>query len=117
MSAPLTQAQRIALLNDACRQTLGAGLSPGKCVMTCGVAALSADTQLAIFRAVQSFTDFTADNDPYGEHDFGALSIDGHRLFWKIDTYADHRCELGGEHPDDPQRSYRVLTIMLADEY
>ena len=38
-------------------------------------------------RAVASFAAFTEDNDPYGEHDFGAFHLSGDKLFWKIDTY------------------------------
>jgi hypothetical protein len=28
------------------------------------------------------------DNDPHGEHDFGAFEHEGQRIFWKIDYYA-----------------------------
>jgi hypothetical protein len=31
--------------------------------------------------AVQRFDSFTADNDPHGEHDFGAVEIAGERIF------------------------------------
>ena len=40
-----------------------------------------------MLEAVRTFADFTADNDPYGEHDFGAVEIDSRRCFWKIDLY------------------------------
>ena len=57
-------------------------------------------------------------NDPYGEHDFGAISTPGDEsVFWKIDYYADDRVEYGADDPGDPSRSFRVLTIMLATEY
>ena len=58
----------------------------------------------------------TPDNDPYGEHDFGAFEYENHKLFWKIDYY---NTDLTGGSPDasDPKVTTRVLTIMLRDEY
>jgi len=35
---------------------------------------------------LRDFSDFTPDDEPYGEHDFGAFDLDGVRLFWKIDV-------------------------------
>ena len=63
-----------------------------------------------------AFDAFTEDNDPHGEHDFGAFDHAGHRIFWKIDYY-DQSLEFGSENPADPAKTTRVLTIMLADEY
>jgi hypothetical protein len=37
-------------------------------------------------RAVQAFIDFSPDNDPYSEHDFGFFKPQG-EFFWKIDAY------------------------------
>jgi len=34
---------------------------------------------------VESFDSFTEDNDPHGEHDFGAFEHEAQRIFWKID--------------------------------
>jgi hypothetical protein len=56
------------------------------------------------------------DNDPHGEHDFGAFEVAGVRFFWKIECY-DRAMEFGSEDPSDPAQTTRVLTIMLADEY
>lgn len=63
------------------------------------------------------FFDFTHDNDPRGEHDFGAFSVEGERVFFKIDYYSDSACTFGSDDPADPDRTYRVLTIMLASDY
>ena len=53
----------------------------------------------------------------YGEHGFGAFEVAGAgRLFWKVDYYADSTMRYGSEDPPDPQRSFHVLTVMLASE-
>jgi hypothetical protein len=60
--------------------------------------------------------EFTDDNDPYGEHDFGSFGLCNRKFFWKIDYY-DPQLEYGSEDPTDPQKTTRVLTLMLAEEY
>ena len=107
---------RIRELNDRFRRDLMAGDILGKVVMTSGINALSVDDQANIFARVRSFDDFTEDDDPYGEHDFGALDGHGQKIFWKIDYY-DPLLEQGSEDPSDLEKTVRVLTIMLADEY
>ena len=75
---------------------------------------------------------FTADNDPHGERDFGAIYqlADGRwtvtrparredereSVFWKID-YFDRALEFASEDAADPGITRRVLTVMLASEY
>jgi hypothetical protein len=108
----MTDSEVIACLNDAFRTTFVGG----KVVMTRGVAALTSGELAAVLRAVRSFTAFTADNDPRGEHDFGTFDIEGQTYFWKIDYY-DLALEFGSDHPADPAVTTRVLTIMLASEY
>ena len=49
--------------------------------------ALGTDFVAEVCQAVAAFDDFTPENDPYGQHDFGALTVSGERLFWKIDPY------------------------------
>lgn len=55
-------------------------------------------------------------NDPHGERDFGALDLDGTRLFWKIECY-DPSCGYGSDDPADDAKTTRVMTVMLAEEY
>jgi len=105
-------ADRIRELNDAFRRSF----SGGRVNMTAGIAALSDDVQAAVFDRVKTFDEFTPDNDPHREHDFGAFEHAGHRMFWKIDYY-DAAMEAGSEDPADPSQTTRVLTIMLASEY
>jgi hypothetical protein len=120
---PAAKQKRIAELNDQLRARIqmlvfGDTFPPGAVYLTQGVASLGPEAQIIACAMVRNFSGFTADNDPYGEHDFGAFSLPGdQRLFWKIDYYADAECEYGSEDPSDPAKSYRVLTIMLAEEY
>jgi Protein of unknown function (DUF3768) len=77
--------RKIAELNDLARTAMGVA---GRVVQTAGIAALPCQVQSRIREEVEKFNSFTADNDPYGEHDFGALDIpDVGRVFWKIDYY------------------------------
>ena len=69
-----------------------------------------------VLHTVRDFDAFTADNDPYGEHDFGAFDYEGERLFFKID-YFDLALEGLSLDPTDPMVTHRVLTVMLASEY
>lgn len=106
------QAQRIAQLNDLLRKTfLG-----GKVMLTSGINALPEREKREILQAVQAFNHFTPDNDPYAEHDFGAVEHHGQRIFWKI-SYYDLFMTYGSEDPSNPAITTRVLTIMFAEEY
>jgi hypothetical protein len=69
-----------------------------------------------VIRRVATFSDFNADNDAHGEHDFGNFTLAGHKFFWKID-YFDAKMEFGSEDPADPTKTTRVLTIMFVEEY
>lgn len=104
--------RQIKDLNDAFRTTL----TGGTIVLTAAVKHLPEAVQSEIIEAVRVFDSFTLDNDPYGEHDFGAFTCQGHRLFWKIDYY-DTDWTYQSENPADPQLTRRALTIMLAEEY
>lgn len=102
----------IAVQNDAFRKA-----GPNEdWVMTRGVADRGAVFTALACRKVMAFDAFTTDNDPYGEHDFGAFKLDGLKLFWKIDCY-DETYQWGSPDPTDPSVTRRVLTIMCADEY
>jgi hypothetical protein len=71
---------------------------------------------LAAIEAVRSFDQFTEEDGPYGEHDFGSFALDGHEFFWKIDYY-DKEIKFGSDGPTDAMSTTRVLTLMLAEEY
>ena len=84
--------------------------------MTAGVNALPSDVKAMVIRRVAIFSEFTADNDPHEEHDFGNFELAGRKFFFKID-YFDENMEFGSEDPADPAKTTRALTIMLAEEY
>ena len=103
---------RVRELNDAFRTTF----EGGRVLITAGVGALPPILACEVLQKVRTFTDFTPDNDPYGEHDFGSFELAGHTFIWKIDYY-DKSITFGSEDPADPEQTTRVLTIMLAEDY
>jgi hypothetical protein len=99
-------------LNDRFRGSL----LGGKVMMTRGVSHLNPVRIAKLLERVRRFDAFTPDNDPHGEHDFGAFDEGGDRFFWKIDYY-DKQMEFGSPDAADPDVTARVLTLMLAEEY
>jgi len=108
----IVDVSRIRDLNDQLRRSLTGGVL----VMTKGIIALGAQRQLAILSAIAAFDDFSPEDDPYREHDFGALTIEGTRIFFKID-YLDRGLTGHSPDPADATVTARVLTVMLAGEY
>ena len=107
-----SKTDRIRDLNDEFRRTFVGGAV----VVTGGVAAMPTEQRKSLLANVRAFETFSEDNDPHGEHDFGAVDEAGVRYFWKIDYY-DRATEFGSPDPADPAVTTRVLTIMRADEY
>ena len=105
---PNETSAKIARLNDAARE------NAVKYVTTRGILSLDPAVVSDIFIAVQGFKEFTEDNDPYGEHDFGSFTVGGVKIFWKIDYYTENLS--GWCDPLSPDCN-RLLTIMRADEY
>lgn len=99
-------AVEIAKLNDEFRRS-GLGIT-----VTPGVQAL--EDLIGLIDEIRRFDEFTEDNDPYGEHDFGTVYWLGEKVFWKIDYY-DQALKYGRDPLDVECR--RVLTVMLASEY
>jgi len=108
----LERTSRIRELNDAFRTSL----QGGTVVMTSSVYALPETVRAQAIRQMATFAAFDTDNDPYGEHDFGAFDFCGRKWFWKIDYY-DTSMECGADDPADPTTTARVLTLMLAEDY
>jgi Protein of unknown function (DUF3768) len=107
-----TKTEAIRALNDELRQNLTVGTA----LITTGVAAIGAEAVARIVKTIAVYDDFCHDNDPYGEHDFGAFEVDGQRIFFKID-YFDKGLTAHSPDPSDPSVTERVITIMLAEEY
>ena len=106
------QQSRIQVLNDKFRKT-GHG---GQYVITSGIQELGPTAILNLRYHIIAYEDFSDRNDPYGEHDFGNLKVEGNQVFWKIDYY-DLTLSYRSPDPADPDVTTRVLTIMLASEY
>ena len=107
---------RIRALNDALRQTFTGGRIVMTTLPSAGVGALPDRMRGALITAVRAFDRFDGDNDPYGEHDFGALTVEGEQVYFKID-YFDRSLRLSSPDPADPTVTVRVLTLMLVNEY
>ena len=104
------KSEKIATLNDAQRRAL-IGV-----MCTASVDALLPAERAKLLLRLQAYNDWEPGNDPYGEHDFGTLVVEGQKYFFKID-YFD--LELTGHSPDpaDPAVTRRVIMLMRADEY
>lgn len=132
MTQQLTSAEKVARIrtfNDAARRAPGIACMAN---MTIGFAALPDLDRLFALCQIMTFDQFTDDNDPYDEHDFGTVyrlasgQWTQHRptdpdtiaqtVFWKIDYY-DNSHQFGSEEPWDALKTARVLTVMLASEY
>lgn len=107
-----TPTLKIQQLNDRFRQTL----TNGRVMLSHMVSDLADQHQKELVNLVRNFKDFSSDNDPHGEHDFGAIEYQGRRYFWKIDYY-DTSYEYGSPDPSDADVTRRVLTIMDSSEY
>jgi hypothetical protein len=100
------EATTIAKRYDSLRASIPVIVHPNIMVLTRGIYDKFNDSEVGdILQKVKYFNDFTPDNDPYGEHDFGAFIYKGVKIFWKIDNY-------------NGQEGYQlVLTVMLAEDY
>ncbi len=105
--------QRIRELNDRFRTT---GQGCGSIMLTSGIQEMGGEFAVAVVKAVREFDDFSDDNDPSGEHDFGPIEMEGEKVLFKIDYY-DPTLQQGSENPTNEGCTLRVLTIMLASEY
>jgi hypothetical protein len=110
MGSMMYDANKVRELNDAARQTF----QGCRVIVTRGVAAL--DCVDAVLATIRNYSEFSRDNDPYGEHDFGSLRIVDQTVFWKFDYY-DVDFNMASPDPADEAVTVRVLTVMLAEEY
>lgn len=105
-------AAKIRELNDKFRRELVGGTV----LLTPGVAALGRDVIGRVVRSISIFDDFCNANDPYEEHDFGSIEVDGNTIFFKIDYY-DKTLTAASSDPTNPNVTERIITIMMSSEY
>ena len=103
---------KIRDLNDRFRQTL----QGGTILFTPGVNAFPMDMKDRLIAAIRAFDDFNEDNEPRALHDFGEVTVDGQRFWFKLDLY-DENLEYGSPDPADPRVTRRVMTVMQPSEY
>ena len=109
-----TRAEKIAALNDLLRTTFNP--AAGRVVATNGIHALPENTKRKIVHLVQTFNNFTTDNNPYGERDYGQVQANGHKACFKFDYY-DKSMTMHSPDATDPDKTVRVMTIMLTNEW
>ena len=103
---------RIRTLNDTLRVS-GIG---GQIVVSTSIAEMDVSARSQIFLMVQQFSEFSEDNDPHEEHDFGIVKFEGESMYWKIDYY-DKAMEFHSPDKSDPTVTERVLTIYPGREH
>jgi hypothetical protein len=99
--------ERIRELNDAFRSSF----SGGKVMMTPGVHDLPDCVKADALVKVARFCEFTTDNDPYGEHDFGFFELVGRTFYWKIDYYDDCRSQRRNRGSDSASGAVNSLVF------
>jgi Protein of unknown function (DUF3768) len=109
---PTPTCARIAELNDQFRTTtLG-----GTIFVTAGVRRRGSRFASACIAAAVCYDGFTEENDPLGLRDMGAFDMGGQQILWRIDCY-DPSLRFPSPNPADPQRTGRVLTLMVPEEF
>ena len=113
----------IAAQNDAFRRLACLGIAPyeplqGRMHVTRSLMEAGDGFMAEAVKATGEFDTFEPENDPECWHDFGAITIRGETVFWKLDLYeADSDFRYGAEAPDNPKTTIRVLTIMMARDW
>ena len=116
---------RVAAQNDAFRRNVclaipygaGAPVLKGQMVCTSSVHAEGMGFVQSCLDRIGRLDHFPADNDPDGFHDFGSVEVRGTTVWFKIDLYdADDR-NFGSGTPDDPARTWRVMTILFPSDW
>ena len=118
----LPKIEKIALLNDELRKKLISGElfkadSKDKAFITRGASIfVNGMNRMQFLNNVALYRNFTEDNNPHGERDFGNFMYQKEKIFWKID-YKDNSMTYHSPDASDPSQTIRVLTIMKASEW
>ena len=114
--------RKVADLNDQLRKDMFTGNMlkkhnlKNKIVLTPGIAGLNLIDKEKVFASVKYFGNFTKNNNPWGEKDFGSFNFKKETFNWKIDYY-DNDMKYHSPDKSNPDKTVRVLTIMKAEEY
>jgi len=117
----LEYSRKVADLNDQLRKDMFTGNMlkkenlKNKIVLTPGIAGLNLIDKEKIFFSVKYYGNFTKNNNPWGEKDFGSFNFKKETFNWKIDYY-DNDMKYHSPDKSDPDKTVRVLTIMKAEE-
>ena len=117
----LDYARKVADLNDQLRKDMFTGNMlkkenlKNKIVLTPGIAGLNLIDKEKIFFSVKYYGNFTKNNNPWGEKNFGSFNFKKETFNWKIDYY-DNDMKYHSPDKSDPDKTVRVLTIMKAEE-
>lgn len=106
--------ENIREINDRFRVTGNPEL--GKVVFSSAVISEDITIVRQVMRELRTYDDFTKENDPYNEHDYGRFEIGDETFLWKIDYY-DLNYHYGSEDKTDLNKTRRVLTVMKSYEY
>ncbi|NEO98699.1 MAG: DUF3768 domain-containing protein [Symploca sp. SIO2E9] len=108
---------QIRTLNDKFRTTFDPQL--GKIQLTIGLHKLTSEQLQQLLQAVRNFNNFSEEIDPYQEHDMGRIELFQESFYFKIDYLDRERWQdsFGSEDPANEQKTLRIMTIMLTDEY
>jgi len=113
--------RKVADLNDQLRKDMFTGNMlkkhnlKNKIVLTPGIAGLNLIDKEKVFASVKYYGNFTKNNNPWGEKDFGSFNFKKETFNWKIDYY-DNDMKYHSPDKTDPNKTVRVLTIMKAEE-
>jgi Protein of unknown function (DUF3768) len=107
-----SMAEKIAILNDKLR-TQGEG---GEVVVTSALVLKGPIFVLQAQQLVREYQNFSRDNNPFGERDFGSFELLGEVVMWQV-AYFTKDFVMGSPDPSDTDVTARVLTIMLAADY
>jgi hypothetical protein len=66
-------------INDRFRKSLAGG----GVMMTAAISALPDNVRARAIELTRTFDDFTPDNDPHNEHDFGSFEINDQKFIFK----------------------------------
>ncbi len=113
--------RKVADLNDQLRKDMFTGNMlkkhnlKNKIVLTPGIAGLNLIDKEKVFASVKYYGNFTKNNNPWGEKDFGSFNFKKETFNWKIDYY-DNDMKYHSPDKTNPDKTVRVLTIMKAEE-